>query len=114
VQADPDGLQQVLVNLISNAVKFTDKGGVSVSARLEGDAVRVSVDDTGAGLSEADQKRIFDRFYQAGDILRSKPSGTGLGLAITKEILSQHEASISLTSLPGRGSRFSFVLRVAP
>jgi len=113
VTADPDGLQQAVVNLVSNAVKFTQRGGVCVSAAVCGKKVRIAVADTGPGMSQEEQAHIFDRFYQAGDILTSKPAGTGLGLAITKEILNQHGTTICLESQPGRGSCFSFVLPLA-
>jgi signal transduction histidine kinase len=111
--ADPDGLQQVLLNLLSNAVKFTDAGEVRLSAAAVDGCVRVAVADTGPGITEDQQAAIFDRFYQAGDILTSKPSGSGLGLAITKEILLQHGSDISLSSEPGAGSTFSFLLPIA-
>jgi signal transduction histidine kinase len=113
VMADPDGLQQAVVNLVSNAVKFTQRGGVCVSATVHGKKVRIAVAHTGPGMSQEEQAHIFDRFYQAGDILTSKPAGAGLGLAITKEILNQHGTTICLESQPGRGSCFSFVLPLA-
>ncbi|MFI5265851.1 MAG: GAF domain-containing protein [Chloroflexota bacterium] len=108
--ADPDGLQQALVNLIANAIKFTQEGEVVVSAACVEGGVLVSVNDTGMGMAKEEQARVFDRFYQAGNILTSKPAGTGLGLAITKEILVQHGTDISLESTLGKGSTFSFVL----
>jgi signal transduction histidine kinase len=110
VYADPDGLQQALVNLIANAIKFTGQGRVVVSATDAEGGVRLAVSDTGPGMTQEEQERVFDRFYQAGDILTSKPAGTGLGLAITKEILIQHGSEITVVSEPGQGSRFSFVL----
>ncbi|HLG73460.1 MAG TPA: GAF domain-containing protein [Chloroflexota bacterium] len=109
VTADADGLQQALVNLISNAIKFTSSGEVVVRAERRKGKVRVAVRDTGPGISIEDQVHIFDRFYQSGNILTAKPAGTGLGLAITKEILIQHGTDISLTSSP-QGSEFSFLL----
>jgi len=108
--ADSDGLQQALVNLISNAVKFTAEGEIVVTAERRNGSVRVSVRDTGPGMASDDQERVFDRFYQAGNLLTSKPAGTGLGLAITKEILLQHGTEIELESSPGQGSSFSFTL----
>lgn len=110
VVADPDGLQQALVNLIANAVKFTSEGEIVVGAARENGSVRLSVTDSGPGMDEHEQARVFERFYQAGNMLTSKPSGTGLGLAITKEILLQHGTDIRLDSAPERGSSFSFVL----
>jgi signal transduction histidine kinase len=110
IVADRDGLQQALINLIANAVKFTDSGEVVVKAAADRGGVRLSVCDSGPGITPEEQERIFDRFYQAGNMLTSKPSGTGLGLAITKEILLQHGTDIELESAPRSGSRFSFVL----
>lgn len=111
--ADPDGLQQAMLNLISNAIKFTLFGEVIVSAAIEGSQVRITVTDTGPGIAPDEQSHIFDRFYQSGDILTSKPAGSGLGLAITKEILIQHGTDICLAS-SAKGSEFSFLLQQAP
>ena len=113
VRADPDGLRQVLLNLVHNAVKFTQRGRVVLAAEPAGGSVRISVTDSGIGISPADQAHVFDRFYQAGNLLTEKPSGAGLGLAICREILAQHRAELRLESTPGEGSRFSFELPVA-
>jgi signal transduction histidine kinase len=112
VRADPDGLRRVLLNLVDNAVKFTDRGQVLLSAEPAGRRVRVEVADTGPGISAEDQAHVFERFYQAGNMLTEKPAGAGLGLAICREILSQHRTELRLDSQLGRGSRFSFELPV--
>lgn len=112
---DPDRIEQVLSNLVSNALKFTPRGGqIVVSARHDHDQemVEVSVADTGSGLSPDDQSRVFDRFYQVGDSLTRSAKGTGLGLPIAKELVEDHGGAISVESEEGRGSRFFFRLPV--
>ncbi len=112
VTGDRDRLIQVAINLISNAVKFTDAGSVTCRARRIGDSVVVSVVDTGMGISEVDQAKVFERFKQVGDTLTDKPKGTGLGLPICREIVEHHGGRIWLESAPGRGSTFSFSLPI--
>jgi len=114
VIADHDGLHQVLLNLVGNAIKFTEVGEVAVSAAAHGSLVEVSVTDSGPGISDTDRDLIFERFYQVGNPLTDKPSGTGLGLAICQKILEHHGSEIRLTSELGKGSRFSFELQAAP
>lgn len=110
---DRGRVEQVLVNLIHNAIKFTDAGGgVTVSAETDGESIRVSVADTGAGISQDDLPRIFERFYKA-DKARSG-GGTGLGLAIARHIIEAHGGEISVQSSEGKGSIFSFTLPTAP
>ena len=110
IRADELRLKQILLNLISNAVKFTaDGGSVRVRAcRDRGDLV-VTVSDTGVGISAEDQERIFDAFQQGGRSA-SKAEGTGLGLTLTKRIVELHGGRLWLSSTPGRGSDFSFAL----
>ena len=113
VVADAERLEQVLANLIQNAVKFTPKGGViSVSADHEDGRVRIWVKDTGVGISSEDLPRIFERFYKA-DQARSK-GGTGLGLAIAKHLVERHGGRIWAESQEGQGSTFFLTLPVAP
>ena len=112
VVGDGDRLVQVLINLFSNAVKFTEAGTITCRAERAGRAIKVSVIDTGVGISEADQRRLFERFRQAGDTLTEKPRGTGLGLAICREIVAHHGGRIWVESEPGRGSTFSFTLPI--
>ncbi len=115
VPVDPDRLIQVMVNLISNSVKFCDKvdGKVVVRSWVQDGFLRVDVTDNGIGIAESDLERIFERFQQAGDVLIDKPQGTGLGLPITRQILERFGGSIWVTSTPGRGATFSFRLPVA-
>jgi signal transduction histidine kinase/DNA-binding response OmpR family regulator len=110
VSGDRDRLVQVVINLISNAVKFTDAGSVACRAERRGNDVVVSVTDTGMGIAPADQPKVFERFKQVGDTLTDKPKGTGLGLPICREIVEHHGGRIWVESEPGRGSTFSFSL----
>ncbi len=112
---DRDRLIQVLINLISNAVKFTPAGSITCAARRDtttGTAVIVSVTDTGVGIAPEDHARVFEQFGQAGDTLTDKPRGTGLGLSICREIVEHHGGRLWLESDLGKGSRFSFSLPV--
>jgi signal transduction histidine kinase len=110
VHVDADRLMQVIVNLISNAVKFSDKekGWVRLEARREDGALRVDVRDNGIGIDKKDHTRIFERFQQAGNTLTEKPAGTGLGLPISREILRHFNGEIWVESEIGKGATFSF------
>lgn len=109
---DRDRLIQVVINLISNAVKFTASGSITCSARLDpaAAALVVSIADTGIGIAPEDQAKVFEQFGQAGDTLTDKPRGTGLGLPICREIVEHHGGRLWLESEVGRGSTFSFSL----
>lgn len=116
VMADPDRFGQVLMNLLNNAAKFTPAGLVRVTARAVPDGmVEVSVSDTGIGIREDEQSKIFGRFSQVdhGPESMSIPKGTGLGLAICKEIVEHYEGSIRVESEYGKGSTFTFVMPVS-
>ncbi|MGE5405713.1 MAG: ATP-binding protein [Candidatus Saccharibacteria bacterium] len=113
ITGDRDRLIQVLINLVSNAAKFTSSGRITCSARLNGSMVIVSVVDTGIGIAPEDIDKVFDKFKQVGDTLTSKPVGTGLGLSICKEIIEAHGGRIWVESTAGKGSRFSFTLPVS-
>ena len=110
ITADRDKLLQVVINLISNAVKFTDEGSVTCHAELAKNHIQITVIDTGSGISKEDQPKVFEKFKQVGDTLTDKPKGTGLGLSICKEIVEYHGGQIWVDSELGKGSRFSFVL----
>jgi len=107
---DRDRVIQVLVNLINNAVKFTDKGHIRVSAGRDKDFVRVSVSDTGCGIPAGEMPRVFEKFGQLSNARARKAGGTGLGLAIAREIVLRHGGDIWVESEPGRGTTFSFKL----
>jgi len=113
VIGDRDRLLQVMINLISNSVKFTEKGGVTCSVRANSGDVVISVIDTGMGIAESDIKKVFEKFRQVGDTLTDKPKGTGLGLPICKQIVEHHNGKIWAASEPGKGSVFSFSLPAA-
>lgn len=115
VDADRDRIVQVLINLVSNAVKFTPpQGAIRCEAKRAGAGfVELAVADTGMGIAPEEQPKIFEKFRQVGDTLTDKPTGTGLGLAICKEIVEHHGGTIRVESETGQGSRFSFTLPVA-
>lgn len=108
---DKARLKQVMVNLISNAVKYTDSGNVKVLVEEVGKEGRIIVEDTGIGISEADMARVFERFYRVDKDRSRTVGGTGLGLAIVKHILEAHGTKVEVESKLGEGSRFSFKLK---
>ncbi len=112
VMGDRDRLIQVMINLISNAVKFTDKGSVTCKAQQLAHTLVVTVVDTGCGIHQEDQALVFEKFKQVGDTLTEKPKGTGLGLPICKEIIEQHAGRLWVESEPSMGSAFSFSLNI--
>ena len=110
---DPE-LLEVLVNLVSNAVKYTPGGGeIKLSAEAAGDQVLVKVADNGLGLTPDDAKRIFQRFYRVKDEHTRHIVGTGLGLDIVKRVVEKHGGTISVDSAPGQGSTFTVALPTA-
>ena len=112
INGDKYRLMQVVINLISNAVKFTDEGIVTCAVRKTGNGVTVSVIDTGRGIAPSDHENVFEKFKQVGDTLTEKPSGTGLGLPICKQIIAHHGGRIWVESEPGKGSTFSFTIPI--
>ncbi|WP_052128786.1 ATP-binding protein [Neosynechococcus sphagnicola] len=110
---DRDRLIQVVINLISNAIKFTDQGSVTCQARHFGHEILVSIIDTGGGIAPEDHDKVFEKFKQVGDTLTEKPMGTGLGLPICKQIVEHHGGRIWVESKLGEGSTFSFTLPLA-
>jgi signal transduction histidine kinase len=105
-------LTQVLINLVGNAIKFTDAGEVAIKAEANNGLFHVSVRDTGPGISAADQTRLFQEFQQAENAITRKKGGTGLGLAISKRIIEMHGGKIWVESQVGQGSTFTFTLPV--
>jgi signal transduction histidine kinase/CheY-like chemotaxis protein len=115
IVGDPDKLIQVVINLFSNAVKFTDKGDVTCKVYQKNNEVIVSVKDTGIGIAPEDYAAVFEQFKQVGgDTLTDKPKGTGLGLPICKEIVEHHAGRIWVESEIGKGSTFSFAIPFVP
>lgn len=110
IYADKERLIQVMINLLSNALKFTENGYIACKAELINKEILVSVEDTGIGISESDIDKIFEKFKQVGDIMRDKPKGTGLGLPISKHIIEAHGGKIWVKSQVGKGSVFNFTL----
>lgn len=110
VYADPGKLEQVLDNLISNAIKFTNSGSISLTYTNSGNMVEISVKDTGIGIPEAHWPRLFDRFYRTDKARSRDKGGTGLGLSVVKGILKAHGSDIHVESDVGKGSRFYFYL----
>ncbi len=108
VTSDAALLEQVLGNLLANALRYTAQGGVLVSARRRGGAIRLDVWDTGAGIAEADLRRIFEEFVQLGNAERDRRMGLGLGLSIAQRSGALIGAAIDVSSRRGRGSRFGF------
>jgi signal transduction histidine kinase len=109
---DRDRLIQVIVNLLSNAAKFTPDGRIRVSAAADDDEVRVSVADTGIGIAPEDQERIWRSYEQVASHRSDGPRGTGLGLPICRRIIEEHGGRMWLESEPGQGSTFHFALPV--
>ena len=111
VWADPGRIEQVVTNLVSNAIKFTPGGGrIEVAATNLGDEVEIGVTDTGIGLAPEDRERVFEPFFQAGDPLTDRARGTGLGLAISWNLVASHGFELRVRSEKGSGSRFWFRL----
>ena len=114
VHADRGRLQQVLDNLVSNALKFTPEGGaVHVSLTQQNGSVRLEVADSGIGIGADDQRRLFQRFFRAENAVERQVPGTGLGLYISRAIAEAHEGSLSVQSELGRGSTFRLELPAA-
>jgi signal transduction histidine kinase len=111
-RGDGRRLTQVLINLVGNAIKFTDAGEVAIKAEANSGSFHVLVRDTGPGISAADQAKLFQEFQQADNAITRKKGGTGLGLAISKRIIEMHGGKIWVESQPGQGSTFAFTLPV--
>jgi len=113
ITGDRDRLIQVIINLISNAVKFTPQGSVTCKIHKTDQQIIISVIDTGIGIAPENRLKVFDKFRQIGDTLTEKPTGTGLGLPICKQIVEHHGGQIWMTSELDQGSTFSFSLPIA-
>jgi signal transduction histidine kinase len=111
-KGDHQRISQVFLNLVGNAIKFTEAGEVRVEATASDDTFVISVSDTGPGLSEADQQMIFEEFHQVDGSSTRKKGGTGLGLSIAKRIVEMHGGRIWVESTEGKGSTFWFTLPV--
>jgi hypothetical protein len=115
IEADPDRIAQVLRNLLNNAIKFNkDNGRVSVSAEREGDFIKISVEDTGIGISGDSLERLFEPFFQAEQTIFRKYQGTGLGLTISRGIIESQGGRIWVESALKKGSTFHFTIPLVP
>ena len=114
IQGNKDRLLQVLVNLISNAIKFVppNKGKIKIALLEKNDQALIKVKDNGIGISEKDQITIFDRFTQISNAKLGKPQGSGLGLFISKKIIEQHRGTITIKSKEGKGTTFTIKLPI--
>ena len=108
IMADENRIAQVLVNLFENALKYTERGGISISAKEDGDFLQIAVADTGIGIPEKDMPRLFERFYRVDKARSKELGGTGLGLSIVKHIVYAHNGKVRVQSAQGKGSIFSF------
>ncbi|MEM7345233.1 MAG: GAF domain-containing sensor histidine kinase [Chloroflexota bacterium] len=115
IDADSQKIYLVLANLISNAIKFTDDGGrIHINVALKGHEYWIDVIDTGIGIPKDEQERIFDQFYQVEPSLTRKYQGMGVGLSIVKGMVDVHHGQINLSSVVGKGSKFTVILPSAP
>ena len=112
IAADVDRLQQILFNLLGNAIKYTEKGSVKVSAKKVRNTLNIKITDTGIGIAEEQQEQIFKAFERGKHPSEALYSGTGLGLALTKNLIELHKGTIKVDSKPGRGSCFTFTLPI--
>ncbi|MBU0597421.1 HAMP domain-containing histidine kinase [Patescibacteria group bacterium] len=115
VMADDRKLKQILTNLVSNAIKYTNKGKITISAELQREKepmIKIKVADTGIGMSAKDRERLFEKFYRVRNIKTDKISGTGLGLWITKELVKMMNGEIYVDSIEGTGTEVSIILPI--
>jgi signal transduction histidine kinase len=111
-RGDPRRLTQVLVNLISNAIKFTDTGSIGVRVQADDGQFNIAVSDTGPGIAPEDRQKIFEEFHQVDNSATRKKGGTGLGLSISRQLVDLHGGRIDLDSTVGVGSTFSVIIPV--
>jgi signal transduction histidine kinase len=110
IMGDEDRLIQVVINLISNAVKFTEKGSITCRVKNINNEIIVNIIDTGIGISEVDKEIIFEKFKQISDTYTHNQRGTGLGLSICRQIVLYHGGRIWVESVLGKGSNFIFAI----
>ncbi|MDE1920485.1 MAG: HAMP domain-containing histidine kinase [Candidatus Omnitrophica bacterium] len=111
---DKDKITQVLINLVGNACKFTEKGRIIVSACDRGDLIECSVEDSGIGIPPQEMPHLFSKFHQIGRLKNQPEKGTGLGLVISKHIIELHNGQIHAQNLEGTGTKFTFTLPKSP
>ena len=106
MRADPFKIEQLFINLLDNAITYTEQGGITITARREQGQALITIADTGMGIAAEQLPRIFERFYVTDKSRSRKFGGTGLGLAIVKHIVLLHQGAIDVESTPGRGTKF--------
>jgi CheY-like chemotaxis protein len=114
VRSDPVLLERIVLNLVSNAVRYTKSGGIVVGCRRHGAGLRIDVADTGPGIPEDQRRKIFSEFYRLADTTKTNQAGLGLGLAIVERLCALLDHPIESASTPGRGARFSVTVPMAP
>jgi len=114
IYADPIQMEQLVLNLLDNAIRYTEKGGITISLEKKQNGVELSVSDTGIGIPEEHLARIFERFYVVDKSRSRKTGGTGLGLSIVKHVVLSHQGKIEVKSAPGFGTTFAVWLPVGP
>ncbi|WP_338101255.1 sensor histidine kinase [Methanococcoides seepicolus] len=115
IKADMMKFKQILYNLVSNAIKFTDQGGsVTIGGKISEDLVHISVKDSGIGISPKDQAKLFDPFFQVDSSTTREYGGTGLGLTLVKKFVEMHHGNIWIESEIGKGSTFTFIIPTDP
>jgi signal transduction histidine kinase len=113
--ADAKGLEELLSNLLGNAIRYSRSGGkVVLRVQKAGDVLRLQVEDTGIGIPQEDLNRIFEEFYRSPNAREHTTAGTGLGLAIVKAVVERHGGSISVDSTLGQGTRFTVDFPLVP
>ena len=113
VEADKDRIQEVISNLIDNAIKYTPQGNITAQLTTDDDTATVSISDTGIGISAEDQKHLFEKFYRVNSSMTREIGGTGLGLYISRNLVEHYGGKLTVTSTIGKGSTFSFTLPLA-
>lgn len=113
VEADKDRIQEVISNLIDNAIKYTPQGSITAQLTTDEDTATVSISDSGIGISEEDQKHLFEKFYRVNSSMTREIGGTGLGLYISRNLVEHYGGKLSVSSTAGKGSTFSFTLPLA-
>jgi PAS domain S-box-containing protein len=113
VEADKDRIQEVISNLIDNAIKYTPQGKIVTRLTTDDNMATVSVTDTGIGISPEDQKHLFEKFYRVNSSMTREIGGTGLGLYISRNLIEHYGGKLHVESTPGKGSTFSFTLPLA-
>ena len=104
---DKERIEQILINLLTNALKYGERSPVEMALKLENDSAKISVTDHGRGIDESNHKKIFERFERL--VSANEISGLGIGLFISKQIAEAHQGEITVKSSPGKGSTFTFI-----